>query len=57
MMKKNIKSDHNPAPYPHTDDPSEHILTCLTCGQSFDVREGVAVIHHSGSHHQPQQRN
>ena len=34
------------------DDPSEHILTCVVCGQSFDMRDMEQLEHHEQETHQ-----
>ncbi|TAL01853.1 MAG: hypothetical protein EPO08_09185 [Rhodospirillaceae bacterium] len=49
-----------PSPPAHRidpDDEAEHILTCLQCGQSFDVRDDREVGHHAEPGHQPLPRS
>lgn len=36
-----------------SDADSEHILTCVVCGQSFDMRDLAQLAYHEAEMHQP----
>jgi Fe2+ or Zn2+ uptake regulation protein len=39
------------------DEASEHILTCVVCGQSFDIRDEAQLEHHEREMHHPLPRH
>jgi len=49
--KRRAKKKHRESS--RDDEDREHILTCLTCGPSFDMRDEKQLEHHEQEMHEP----